>query len=165
MIETIEFKGETYPAFQATGNAARFCRAFANELCKGVGYDIGYCKEEWKFPGAIGIEPSIEPEYHATNLPDMKVDYIHSSHCLEHVPNWREALDHWETRLHYKGVLFLYLPHYSQKYWRSWFNFKHIHNLSPEILKDFLIDRGYINIFVSQQDLNNSFYVTAQKNK
>jgi len=50
----ITFKGKSYPEFQAKGNASQFAIPFAKYLCKG--YDIGFCKEEWKFPGAIGID-------------------------------------------------------------------------------------------------------------
>jgi len=45
MIEIIEFQGHRYPKFQSDGNAARFCRPFALEVCKGVGFDIGYSRE------------------------------------------------------------------------------------------------------------------------
>lgn len=166
MIETIEYKGNSFPKLQSEGFAAAYAFPFAQKICKGTGYDIGYFKEAWKLPGAIGIEPSIEPEFHATNLPPMKVDFIFSSHCLEHCPDWISALDHWKTRLHYKGVLFLYLPHYQQVYWRNFNNRKHIHNLSPEMLRDYLTDRGYKNIFVTDGfDLNYSFYAIAENNE
>lgn len=163
-IETIDFKGAQYPLFQSKGFAAQFAFPFANHLCKGTGYDVGYYKEEWKLPGAMGIEPSINPEFHATNLPPLVVDYIFSSHCLEHTPDWVAALDHWTTKLRSGGVLFLYLPSYSQEYWRSWNNRKHVHNLSPELIRDYLIDRGcWIKIKTTGDDLNNSFYVIAEK--
>ena len=55
-METIEFDNEVYPKFQASGNASRFIIPFAREFCKGIGYDIGYCREEWKLEGAIGID-------------------------------------------------------------------------------------------------------------
>lgn len=163
-IETIEFNGDDYPVFQSLGFSSQFAFPFAEKLCKGTGYDIGYSKQEWMLPGAIGIEPAITPEFHATNLPKMSVDFIFSSHCLEHTPDWVAALDHWSTRLHPGGVLFLYLPHYSQKYWRSWSNRKHIHNLSPEVIRDYLMARGsWTKIKVTGEDLNNSFYAIAEK--
>ena len=65
---------------------------FALHFCKGLGYDIGFCKEEWKFPGSIGIYRNLNNNYDANNLPDDKVDYIYSSHCLEHLDNWVETL-------------------------------------------------------------------------
>jgi hypothetical protein len=54
-MEFIHFKEHKYPYFQALGNASQFSIPYAKHYCKGIGYDIGFCKEEWKFPGAIGI--------------------------------------------------------------------------------------------------------------
>lgn len=163
-IELIEFGGDKYPHFQATGFAARFAFPFAEELCKGIGMDIGCNRKDWAFPGAIPIDPAIAGcEHDAYNLPKMTVDFIFSSHCLEHLPNWVKALDLWRDHLRPGGILFLYLPHYSQKYWRSWSNRKHIHNLSPEIIRDYLESGGWKNIFTTGPDLNNSFYVVSEK--
>jgi len=163
MIPIIEHNNQVYPDFQAKGFAAKFAFPFALEVCRGVGYDIGCNRKEWCFPGAYPIDIAFNVGYDAYNLPEMKVDYIFSSHCIEHLRDWVEALDYWKTKLHNGGVLFLYLPHYSQSYWRSWHNRKHIHNLVPEVIKDYLTDRGWNKIFVSGADLNNSFYVMAEK--
>lgn len=163
MIKTIEFKGERYPMFQTHGNAAEFAIPFAKKICKGIGFDIGFSNPEWKFPGAVGIDLCVDDEYDAFNLPDYKVDYIFSSHCLEHLSSWVDALDYWVSCLKPGGVLFLYLPHKTQKYWRPYFNRKHIHSLDPELIQEFLLDLNMKNIFVSSYDLNNSFYVIAEK--
>lgn len=164
-IETISFAGIKYPHFQSTGNASRFIMPFALEVCKGRGVDIGYNKPEWKMPGAIGVEPSIDSTFHAMNLPVGPFDYIFSSHMLEHyVGNWAEVLDYWTTRLNRDSVLFLYLPHPTQEYWLPFNNRKHIHSLSPELIKKYFDSCGwYKNIFISSYDLNNSFAVMAQK--
>lgn len=162
-METIDYKGNIYPKFQSQGFAAQFAFPFAKHLCKGTGYDIGCNRPEWCLPEAIPVDPLLTPEYDAYNLPNIKVDYIFSSHCLEHLRNWVEALDYWRTKLHDGGTLFLYLPDYSQVYWRSWNNTKHVHNLTPQMLRDYLTDRQFKNIFVSGVDLNNSFYAVAEK--
>lgn len=164
-IPTITHRNINYPAFQATGNAARFCMPFALEVCKGTGFDIGYSKEEWKLPGAHGIEPDINPHFHAENLPaTILVDYVFSSHCLEHVHNWVKCLDYWSQVIKPGGVLFLYLPDYSQTYWRPYHNRKHIHSFTPAIIKDYFEASGmYKNIFVSGIDANNSFTAFAEK--
>jgi len=164
MIEAIEFNGEIYPKFQTNGNAARFCMPFALELCKGNGLDIGCHKPEWAFPGAIMVDPIIDPTYHAMNLPEGEFDYIFSSHCLEHLPNWVDALKYWTTKLKKGGVLFLYLPDYSQHYWRPWNNRKHIHIFKPEFINDYLVDsRQYSLVALSNVDAYNSFIAYAQK--
>lgn len=164
MINILEYKGDIYPKFQASGFAARFIFPFANEVCKGVGFDIGCSKKEWAYPDSIPIDISFDDEYHALNLPFIAVDYIFSSHCLEHVDNWVEVLNYWNNRIIPKGILFLYLPHRSQKYWLPFNNRKHIHYFDQEIIKEYLINtEKYKNIFVSGIDLNNSFTIIAEK--
>jgi len=162
-MNIIEYKNEKYPFFQTLGNASQFSIPFAKHFCQGVGYDIGFCKEEWKFPGAIGIDSSLENGFDADHLPeDTLVDYIYSSHCLEHVDNWVLTLEYWIQHLKPGGSLFLYLPDVSQKYWRPWNNRRHKHCLTPELLKEFVQDHEMKNIFVSGIDLNNSFMVECQ---
>lgn len=160
-MDVIKFKNAEYPRFQANGNASQFAIPFAKYFCSGVGYDIGYGKDEWKLPGAIGID--LKDGNNALELPQELVDYVYSSHCLEHLPNWVNALDHWISRLKVGGILFLYLPHYSQVYWRPWNCKKHIHVLSAEVIWDYLYDRGMSKITFSERDLNNSFMVVAEK--
>lgn len=163
MIETIEYKNEKYPYFQTIGNASQFAIPFASHVCKGFGYDIGCMKEEWAFPGAVPIDLSFDDEYHADNLPEKTPDYIFSSHCLEHVPHWVYTMDYWYERLNPEGTLLLYLPDFSQKYWRPWNNRQHNHVFTPEIIREYMIDRGYKNVFVSGIDLNNAFMVMGEK--
>jgi len=163
MIKTIKFKDKEYPFFQSVGHASQFAIPFAKHVCQGKGYDIGCMKSEWAFPGSIPIDLAFEDKWHANNLPNQKVDYIFSSHCLEHIENWVETLDYWFDKLKNKGVLFLYLPDYSQEYWKPWNNRKHLNIFSPIIIKDYLSDKGYQKIFVSGIDMNNSFIAMGEK--
>jgi predicted SAM-dependent methyltransferase len=163
MIKTIKYKNKEYPAFQSEGNASQFAIPFALNVCIGEGYDIGCMKEEWSFPNSTPIDLDFDDEWHALNLPKKNIDYIFSSHCLEHIHNWVEAMDYWYDTLRVGGVLFLYLPDYSQEYWRPWNNRKHVNMFSSQILKDYLFHKGYSKIFVSGVDLNNAFMVMAEK--
>ena len=163
MINTIEFKNKKYPSFQSIGNASQFAIPYAKHVCIGEGYDIGCMKKEWSFPSSIPIDLSFNDGYHATNLPKKEVDYIFSSHCLEHILDWVSVMDYWYDTLKQGGVLFLYLPDYSQEYWKPWNNRKHFNILSSEIIKDYMLDKGYINVFVSDVDLNNSFMAFGEK--
>jgi SAM-dependent methyltransferase len=164
MIQEIEFAGQKYPAFQGKGFAAEFAFPFAQKVCHGKGYDIGCNRKEWSFPGSIPIDPAIPGcEWDAFKLPETGVDYIFSSHCLEHLPDWVGALDQWSITLRDGGVLFLYLPDYRvQQYWRPWNNRKHLHAFTPQLIKDYLTDRNYRKIYVSESDLNGSFMVFAE---
>lgn len=162
-IETIEYKNETFLKIQAEGNCTQYAIPFAKKFCKGVGYDIGCNRLEWAFPGAIPIDLNFNDDWSAYNLPDGEVDYIYSSHCLEHIVDWITVLDYWHSKLKVGGVLFLYLPHYDQTYWRPWNNKKHKHILSPQIMSDYMKDRNYVNVFYSERDLNYSFMIVGEK--
>lgn len=162
MIDTIDYKNNVYPKFQTLGNASQFAIAYAKYVCIGEGVDVGCMKPEWAFPGAYIVDPIIN-EYDALNFPWSNLDYIFSSHCLEHVYNWVDVLDYWSNKLKSGGTLFLYLPDYSQVYWRPWNNRKHLNIFTPEIIADYLEDRGYTNIFKSGVDLNNAFMIMGEK--
>ena len=60
-------------------------------------------------------------------------------------------------------VIYFYLPHYDQKYWRPWNNRKHIHAFVPNIIVDFMEENGYNNIISAKRDLNHSFIVSGEK--
>ena len=162
-MNIINYNGVNYPKFQSEGFASQFAFPYANHVCDGEGYDIGCMKKEWSFPGSIPIDLSFNDGFHALNLPKQNVDYIFSSHCLEHISNWVTVMDYWYDTLKVGGVLFLYLPDYSQEYWRPWNNRKHFNIFSPQIINDYLSSKNYKNIFVSNTDLNNSFMSISEK--
>ena len=168
-MKTIEFKGEIYPAFQATGFAARFTFPFANEILFGNGYDIGCNRLEWQLPNTeeryvIPIDKSFNDEYEAMNLPKGKVDFIFSSHCLEHLEDWVGVLNYWMSKIKSGGHLYLYLPHISQKYWRPQNNRKHLHSFSGQEIENYFDDHKEVyKASYSAVDLNNSFTVIIEK--
>lgn len=164
-MKTIEFKGEHYPHFQAEGFAAQFAFPFAAQFCKGIGVDIGCNRKEWAFPGAIPVDIVFQNEMDAMNIP-VNLDYIFSSHCLEHLPDWVEALNYWIRQLKSGGILFLYLPDMrDQVYWRPWHNRKHIHYFTPQIFVQYFEDLfPNANWYITDDsDLNSSFTVVFEK--
>ena len=170
MIELIQHNNINYPKFQSEGFAAKFVFPFAREVCAGFGVDCGCNRDEWAYIDkngvpAIKVDPAINPQYDALNFPWDNLDYVFSSHMLEHVANWVDVLDHWHKKLKRGGVLFLYLPSFSQTYWRPYSNRKHIHSFTRELIYSYLVDRGWGKIFLSEIDLNNSFAVMAEKIK
>lgn len=164
MISTLNYNNKIYPLFQSEGNAAQFVIPFAKKVCIGKGVDVGCNRIEWSFPGSVPIDPAINA-FDALHFPDdcKNLDYIFSSHCLEHLPNWVEVLDYWTSRLKKGGVLFLYLPDYTQEYWRPWNNRKHLNIFNSNIISDYLQHKKFKNIFCSGIDLNNSFIVISEK--
>jgi len=163
-IDTIQHQGKEYPRLQSEGFAAQFAWPFAKKMCRGHGLDIGCNRPDWAFPGAVMIDPNIDPKTNAYDLPSELYDYIFSSHCLEHLPDWVGALDHWLTRLRVGGVIFLYLPHYDQTYWRPWYNRKHINVMQADHLQAYFESRNLNKIMITPgHDLNHSFYAIAEK--
>lgn len=161
-MELIIYKNKTYPKFQSEGNAAQFAIPYATHFCKGEGVDVGCMKSEWAFPGAHLVDPALN-DYDALNFPYENLDYIFSSHCLEHLYDWVDVLDYWTSKLKQGGVLFLYLPDYSQEYWKPWNNRKHKNIFTSGIISDYMHASGYKNILQSGVDLNNAFMVVAEK--
>lgn len=159
----IKFGQGKYPEYQAQGFASRFIFPFAELFCKGTGFDIGCSRPEWALRGAVPIDLTIDDPYDAFHLPDIVVDYVFSSHCLEHIPRWTDAVDYWLTKLRPEGTIFLYLPHYSQEYWRPWNCQKHVHAFTQDIVVDFLKSRGLKNVHATGVDLNHSFAVVGEK--
>ena len=82
MIETINFKNNTYPKFQAEGNASQFAIPFAKHVCKGKGIDVGCNRNEWAFPGAYPIDPVIN-EYDALNFPYDELAKYYSTQIIK----------------------------------------------------------------------------------
>lgn len=165
-LNFIQHNGNKYPDWQGRGNAARWIMPLAQYIIdteRMVGYDIGYSKEAWMLPGAIGIEPTIDPNWDAMKLPAGEVDYIFSSHCLEHVQrNWYDCIDYWLSKIRIGGILFLYLPHSSQTYWHPSSNRKHIHSFNGSEIETYLNDLGH-KVYVSGCDWNHSFVVVCEK--
>jgi predicted SAM-dependent methyltransferase len=110
----------------------------------------------------LAVDPIIN-NYTALDFPYDNLDYVFSSHCLEHLYDWVTVLDYWTAKLKSGGVLFLYLPDYSQEYWKPWNNRKHLNIFTPQIIADYMMDCGYINIYSSGVDLNNAFMVVGEK--
>jgi SAM-dependent methyltransferase len=164
-MELIEFNDRQYPKYTSEGFAAQFAFPFALQVCKGIGVDVGCGRLEWCLPRAKPIDPLLDNRFDAFYFPIWlsNLDFIFSSHCLEHLPDWVKALDYWTSRLQSGGILFLYLPHYNQEYWRPWNDRKHLHIFTAEIIRDYMLANGYKNIFWSERDLNYSFMIYGEK--
>ena len=111
-----EYDGVLYPERVQRGNAAAFIRPLAESYCVGRGLDIGASK--WPLPGAVTIQDDkTENAYRLDRFADRELDFIFSSHSLEHLARWQVALKLWIRKLRIGGILFLYMPHKSMKLW------------------------------------------------
>jgi SAM-dependent methyltransferase len=154
-----EYKGKLYPDYLKDGHAYRFILEAAAHYCRGAGYDVGAGGPTSLLPGAVAIDIINGNRHHATSLPEGKVDFVFSSHCLEHLDNPIAALEHWKSRLRAGGVLFLYLPHPDMEYWLPQNNRKHLHSWYPKDMQRLIEDLGFMRCLRSERDLNWSFAV------
>lgn len=160
------YEGEFYPDYLTVGGAG--CAVFRKALgfCKGRGVDIG--AGLWPLPGAIPIDERCGQ--HTVNrisdFPGHDLDFVFSSHCLEHIKDWRAALAAWLRLIKQGGVIFLYLPHPSCRIWHPGSPFvgdSHTWIPEPEVIKKALVESG-CRILESDDgpDAMRSFYTAAQ---
>lgn len=155
--KTFVYQDERYPTYIREGNAMRFIAPVAKHFCRGRGLDVGAGR--WPLEGAIPVEWKDGGD--AMALPEGRFDFIFSSHCLEHLANPIEALEHWQSRMVDGGVLFLYLPHPDMVYWRPENCRKHLHSWTPQRMAEILKSLGLCNVIHSQRDMAWSFAVVA----
>lgn len=111
------YENEFYPDYLTVGGNSFAIRRTALRYCTGKGLDIGAAF--WPLPGStpVDIEQGPGTVNRIEDIPGNSQDYVFSSHCLEHIEKWEEALDGWISKLKTGGILFLYLPHPSCKLW------------------------------------------------
>lgn len=110
------YHGHFYPEYLSHGNACSFIAEVALRYCVGRGVDIG--ADRWPLSGAEPIYNEVSRNaYNLNDYKDESLDYVFSSHCLEHLDRWPRALKLWISKLCRGGILFLYLPHESMELW------------------------------------------------
>jgi len=150
------YRGKFYPRFIRNGDAGNFIFPFAQQFCYGAGLDIGGTPT-CTLPGATAINISCLNDYDALHLPDELFDFIFSSHTIEHIPDYQEALHIWTNHLRPGGILFLYLPHPDMNYWHPTVCKKHFHSLSPILIEQQLYEMNYRVVLTTGRDLYFSF--------
>ncbi len=161
-----QYRGELFPAYLNNGNAISYIKEKALLYCRGRGLDIGAGK--WPLDGAIPVDNTKEQNaYKLDNFTDGSLDFVFSSHCLEHLDQWKKALQLWISKLKPGGILFLYLPHKSQKLWlpgAPWVG--HTHRWVPawEVINPFLTQNN-MEILDHNKDKDEywSFHIIAKK--
>lgn len=90
---------------------------FWDKWCTGNGLDIGYIGKgtsdiEPILPTAIGIDTNY-PNYDGIHLPfnTESQSFVYSSHCLEHIKNYKENIQEWFRVLKIGGHLVILVPH------------------------------------------------------
>jgi SAM-dependent methyltransferase len=163
-LETFQYKGKEYPDYIRRGNAVSFIIPFAQQYCIGNGLDIGGTAE-WKLPGSKPINTIFHDGSDAYEIESLTsgYDFIFSSHCLEHLPDYVKALEFWISLLRPGGSLFLYLPHPEMRYWNPQHCRKHLHLFHPKDMEQLFIDLGLKKVFYGERDLYWSFPIVGEK--
>ena len=161
------YGGEFYPDYITVGGNSLAIQRIAKKYCCGQGLDIG--ANYWPFPGSTPIDTERGPGLlnKIEDIPSGSQDYVFSSHCLEHIEMWRDALSVWAAKLKIGGIMFLYLPHASCKLWhQSNPLMADTHKWVPEavVIVDALVSIGFSVIDKDNgPDGFYSFYVCGKK--
>jgi SAM-dependent methyltransferase len=103
---------------------------------RGNGIDVGAGQDslgrlKMQFPGIIDVRawdmPDGDAQYLVT-IPDNTYDFLHSSHCLEHMEDYGVALYNWIRVVKPGGYLVITIPDetmYEHDEWPSQFNDDH----------------------------------------
>lgn len=160
------YKGDFYPDYLTVGGASHAIFRKALKFCRGKGIDIG--AGFWPLPGSIpvDIERGVGLNKSIENFADGSLNYIFSSHCLEHIENWEETLSKWLKKIKPGGILFLYLPHPDCAIWHPGSPFVgdgHKWIPTPELLKQTLKSLTCEVIhFDDGPDAMQSFYICCK---
>lgn len=164
-----KYRDQTYPDYIKIGPGSRYIENFAKEFCKGHGLNIGYGTESGKIFLSDCEYKDIKNGQDCSTcsfIPDNSLNFIFSSHTLEHLDDWKYSLKNWLLKIKNGGCLFLYLPHYTMEYWRPENNTKHKHIIFQEDIEHFMRkDLSMKNIFITGKDLYWSYCVVGFKAK
>jgi hypothetical protein len=158
----IALRDVKYPQHINKGNACEWGKNLALQFCKGKGLDVGSNHDEWALPGAVASD-EVTQKFHLGPY-----DFIHSSHCLEHVVEWQAYLKLWEASVKPGGTVFLYLPHSAMEYWRpgrEWVGHWHVWSPEPLSLVKWLNENTKLKVqeYSTYPDSCWSFYIAAKK--
>ena len=161
-----DFEGRFYPDYLFVGGASFAIHRTARDYCTGAGLDLG--AGLWPLPGATAIDLERGPgaSHRLEEIAPNSQDYVFSSHCLEHIVAWEDALRSWIGKLKGGGRLFVYLPHPTCGIWRPGSPFVgdgHKWAPTPEIIKSTLNRLGGRVLACDDgPDAMQSFFVCAE---
>lgn len=152
-----------YPGYLKSGAALEAVRPLASKYCRGKGVDVGASR--WPLEGARAIDDGASENAYKIGDGDASLDYLFSSHTLEHLDRPWEALGEWTRVLKPGGILFLYLPHPACAMWKKEVLPFHAWNPDPVTLERELVRRfGYrIEYATYLPDAYFSFVVVAAR--
>jgi len=149
---------------------------------KGRGLDIGAGTFK-VLPHVISVDNCVDTSlFGMPIMPDVKIksaddlgifasqsmDFVYSSHLLEHMEDPEKTLKEWWRVIKPKGYLVLYLPHEDlyPKIGEDGANVDHKHNLSEEKVKQWMYKVGFWDLEICEkrdQDDEYSFLMVFRK--
>lgn len=129
-------KAKLYPDYLKEGAMVESVKFLAERYCQGRGIDIGGGK--WPLPSARNIDQGKGENAYFIREGSGTLDFVFSSHTLEHLEDWPRALREWFRVLKPGGIVFLYLPHPCSKMWQKEVLNQHKWNPDPKTLSEFL---------------------------
>jgi SAM-dependent methyltransferase len=161
-----EWDGKFYPDHLTVGGASFGAFRAAARWCRGEGLDIG--AGGWPFPGSKPIDPGWYPG--GLTLDEVAADsqdYVFTSHTLEHIKDWRGAIEAFLSKVKPGGVLFIYLPHPECGLWRMENPFMMRHHFwvpEPAVVKEALGSLGLeVLEYDDGPDVMMSFFICVRK--
>lgn len=156
-------KSKLYPDYLKRGNAMEGAIFLAKKYCIGNGLDVG--AGWWPLEGARPIYNNKDENANHLKDDDNSLDFVFSSHCLEHLEDWQGAIKEWYRVIKNGGSLILYLPHPACQMWLPKVNKFHKWSPDPNILERFFkkeLKMEIVNISYTP-DAYLSFHVVVKK--
>jgi len=116
LLNPKEWNSERLPCEVKKSYKKRKLSGFYDDYMSGVGLDIGYKggsrNSETVLPTAVGIDNGF-PDYDGVNLPfeSDSLDYVFTSHCLEHIVDYKAVLQEWYRVIRIGGHVVITVPH------------------------------------------------------
>ena len=154
-----------YPDYLKQGEALASVRPLTRKFCFGNGLDIG--AGVWPLENARPIEDNRQENAYKIKENNNSVDFVFSSHTLEHLEDPGSALKEWVRVIKPEGVLFLYLPHPACEMWRVENLPFHHWNPDPVVLEQQLIKDFSMSVLYATYlpDGYQSFVLVLKKAK
>jgi len=108
---------------------------------KGYPHFIGVdsCKDSGLFGGRVKPDVVCDCE-NLSIFASQSIDAVFSSHLLEHIVKWEDALKEWWRLVKHGGVMVLYLPHkdFYPNVGKVGSNVDHVHDFTPQDIIDWM---------------------------
>lgn len=148
---------------------------------RGRGLDLG-CGPDKAFPHFIGVDNYTDTKLFGIQMkPDVvcdvtrldvfgsaSMDFVYSSHCLEHIQDFKAALKEWWRVVRPGGYLILYLPHknFYPNIGQEGANQDHKHDFMPHDIVDAMTEIGGWDLLRNDErneDREYSFFQVYKK--